>query len=122
MELEIQREALHKMYDGSTESMTEVFDAFLGAQTEVMDELNIAFENENESLIRQQLHYHAPVFGYIGFSNVTLFFKELENKYKEPVTLTEMRQDHAAVISIVIKVTELLVTEKQIIKAKALRA
>lgn len=122
MELEIKRQELHKMYDGSTESMVEVFDAFLGAQHEVIDEINIAFENENENLIRQQLHYHAPVFGYVGFSQVTLFLKELENKYKEPVTLTEMKQDHAVIINILVKVVELLISEKQIIKAKVLRA
>jgi HPt (histidine-containing phosphotransfer) domain-containing protein len=119
MELEIKRQELHKMYDGSTESMTEVFDAFLGAQHEMMDEINIAFENENENLIRQQLHYHAPVFGYVGFSQVTLFLKTLEDKYKEPTTLTEMRQDHAAVISTLIQVTALLVKEKELIRAAA---
>lgn len=117
MELEIKREQLHNMYDGSTESMTEVFDAFLGAQHEIMDEINIAFENENENLVRQQLHYHAPVFGYIGFPQVTLYFKDLENKYKDPVTLTEMRQDHSFVISTIIQVTALLVKEKEIIKS-----
>lgn len=121
MELEIKRQELHKMYDGNTESMVEVFDAFLSAQHEVIDEINIAFENENETLICQQLHYHAPVFAYVGFSQVTLFLKELENKYKEPVTLTEMRQDHAAVISTVIQVVALLISEKQLLKA-AVRA
>lgn len=113
MQLEINIPELYKMYDGSAESVTEVFDAFLGAQHEMLDEINIAFENENENLIRQQLHYHAPVFGYIGFPQVTLFLKSLENKYQQTNTLTEMKQDHAAVINIVIEVTAQLIKEKE---------
>lgn len=113
MELEINIPELHKMYDGCTESITEVFDAFLGAQHEMLDEINIAFENENENLIRQQLHYHAPVFGYIGFPQLTLFLKSLEDKYQQKNTLHEMRQDHAAIVNIIIKVTELLIKEKE---------
>ncbi len=107
------------MYDGSTESMLEVFDAFLDAENEVLQELSIAFENENENLIRQQLHYHAPVFGYVGFSQVTLFLKDLENKYKEPTTRTEMRKDYAEIINVIKQVTSLLAFEKQILKPAA---
>jgi HPt (histidine-containing phosphotransfer) domain-containing protein len=119
MKLEINKQELNKMYDGSVESMLEVFDAFLETQTEVIQELNIAFENENENLIRQQLHYHAPVFGYVGFADVTQYFKELEAKYKEKVPGIIMKADHAAIVDVVNEVVQLLRDEKEQLKSVA---
>jgi HPt (histidine-containing phosphotransfer) domain-containing protein len=119
MTLEINKQELNKMYDGSVESMLEVFDAFLETHPEVIQELNIAFDNENENLIRQQLHYHAPVFGYVGFADVTQYFKQLEAKYKETVPASIMKADHAAIVDVVNKVVQLLHAEKEQLKTAA---
>lgn len=119
MDVQIRREELQRMYDGCTDSMVEVMDAFLDSEKEVLNELSVAFENENENLIRQQLHYHAPVFGYVGFSQVTLFLKDLENKYKNPTTKNEMKKDMQAVLDVIKQVTSLLVFEKGLLKPVA---
>jgi hypothetical protein len=115
-DLPIRREELYRMYDGSTESILEVFDAFLETEREVLEELTIAFSNENGKLICQQLHYHAPVFGYIGFSPVTLIFKALENKYKNPVGIAEMEQDYTDLVQILQHVTSTLLLEKELMR------
>jgi hypothetical protein len=116
MEVEIKREELYKMYDGSVESILEVFDAFLDSETEVLEELEIAFSNESEKLIRQQLHYHAPVFGYVGFPQVVLFLKALENKYSNPIAVAEMQRDYAEIRAVLKKVTAILAEEKEHMK------
>lgn len=104
------------MYDGSAESILEVFDAFLDSETEVLEELDIAFSNENEKLIRQQLHYHAPVFGYVGFPQVVLYLKALENKYCSRITVAEMQHDHKEILRILKQVTAILMEEKEQMK------
>lgn len=119
MDIQIRREELQKMYDGCKESIVDVMDAFLDSESEVLNELSVAFENENENLIRQQLHYHAPVFGYVGFSQVTLFLKEMENKYKKPTAKKEMKKDYAEVVDVIRQVTSLLLVEKELLKPVA---
>ena len=119
MDVEIKRESLYKMYDGSTESIIEVFDAFLDSEKEVVEDLDSAFSNADESTIRKQLHYHAPIFGYIGFPQVTLFIKDMENKYKNAVAPREKKLDHNELISTLKQVTSLLVIEKELMKTTA---
>jgi hypothetical protein len=79
--LQIDETILKSYYDGSSELILEVFNEFLQSYTEITDNLNTSFQNKDYTALTGYLHFHGPMFSYLGLPNIALKFKELEIAY-----------------------------------------
>ena len=78
--IQINKEVLYSIYGGCSESMKEVFSAFLNGHAIIRQNLLSSYRSGSFDSLKKFLHYHGPSFMYIGMPNISHSFKELEQQ------------------------------------------
>lgn len=110
--LKFENEIILKLYGNSKEDIIDILNEYVSSKEEMLTSLYTSFSKGTEELL-DSLHFHASVFSYVGFPQLTneclllendckkydlsfeiqLRFNELVNKIKESTVIVEKEID-----------------------------
>ncbi len=93
-----EKETIARFYGDSATDVIEIFDEYLSSQEEMLQSLCTAFLSGNRAL-SNCLHFHASIFTYVGFSQLTRDCIAFENECKTNLSKTEMEAKFNVLIS-----------------------